>query len=388
MSDPASWLNSDDIRAAAQRRLPKGLFEFIDRGAEDELALRLNRAAIQRVKLRSSVLRDVSQRSTASTLLGNSLSMPVVIAPTGPAGQVWYRGEIAMARAAAEAGIPFTVSTASTTRLETIREVGGGRQWFQLYIWPDRAMSDEVVSRARESGYDALVVTADSVVATNRPFNVRNGFTLPLRLNLRNCLDVIGHPRWLLEVIGRYIATTGMPRYENYPGHVKARMTAQPIADAMAKNDSITWEDLRRLRNDWPGQLIVKGILNPEDAVQAMHCGADGIVVSNHGGIVFDSSVAPIDALPAIANAIDGRIAVLVDSGFRRGSEVVKAIALGADAVMLGRVPLYALAAAGQAGAARALTIIQAEILHTLALLGCKSIDEVGPQHARCSIGA
>ena len=388
MSDPASWLNSDDIRAAAQRRLPKGLFEFIDRGAEDELALRLNRAAIQRVKLRSSVLRDVSQRSTASTLLGNSLSMPVVIAPTGPAGQVWYRGEIAMARAAAEAGIPFTVSTASTTRLETIREVGGGRQWFQLYIWPDRAMSDEVVSRARESGYDALVVTADSVVATNRPFNVRNGFTLPLRLNLRNCLDVIGHPRWLLEVIGRYIATTGMPRYENYPGHGKARMTAPPIADAWAKNDSITWEDLRRLRNDWPGQLIVKGILNPEDAVQAMHCGADGIVVSNHGGIVFDSSVAPIDALPAIANAIDGRIAVLVDSGFRRGSEVVKAIALGADAVMLGRVPLYALAAAGQAGAARALTIIQAEILHTLALLGCKSIDEVGPQHARCSIGA
>jgi len=388
MSDPASWLNSDDIRAAAQRRLPKGLFEFIDRGAEDELALRLNREAIQRVKLRSSVLRDVSQRSTASTLLGHSLSMPVVIAPTGPAGQVWYRGEIAMARAAAEAGIPFTVSTASTTRLETIREVGGGRQWFQLYVWPDRAMSDEVVSRARESGYDALVVTADSVVATNRPFNVRNGFTLPLRLNLRNCLDVIGHPRWLLGVIGRYISTTGMPRYENYPGHVKARMTAQPIADAMAKNDSITWEDLRRLRNDWPGQLIVKGILNPEDAVQAMHCGADGIIVSNHGGIVFDSSVAPIDALPAIANAIDGRIAVLVDSGFRRGSEVVKAIALGADAVMLGRVPLYALAAAGQEGAARALTIIQAEILHTLALLGCKSIDEVGPQHAQWSISA
>ncbi len=382
MTDTNRWRNSDDLREAARRRLPDGLFQFIDRGSEDEFALRNNREALQRLRLRSRILRDVSGRGTASSLLGLPVSMPVVVAPTGPAGQVWWRGEIAMARAAQEAGIPCTVSTASTTPLEAIRaQGGGGRQWFQLYMWPDRQMSYEVVDRAQQAGYEALVVTVDSMVERNRPFEARTGFAPPVRLNRRNAWDILTHPRWLLGVMGRYWVDKGMPRYENLPGTVKPKVTSHPRPAGMPKNDSLVWDDLSRLRERWRGPLLVKGITHADDALRALDCGAQGVVVSNHGAVVFDSAVATIDVLPEVVAAVGGRMAVLVDSGFRRGSEVVKALALGADAVMLGRVPLYGLAAAGQPGAKRALDIIQSEILHTLAMVGCTSVDELGAQH-------
>ena len=381
MCNVARCLNIADLRTVAKRRLPRGLFEFIDRGSEDEVALRNNRESLDRIKLRPRVLVDVSRRQQDITLFGQRQSMPLIIAPTGPAGQVWYRGEIALARAASAAGIPFTLSTAATTPMETVIEEGGGSQWFQLYMWPDEEMSFDLVRRADRAGFGALVLTLDSIVPTNREFNVRNGFTIPLRLNARNTADIVTHPRWLFGVIMRYLLTTGMPRYENYPTEVKAKLTALPLAASMAKNDSLTWDHLKRIRELWPRRLIVKGILDARDAHMAVACGADGIVVSNHGGVVCDSAMAPIDALPSIVEAVGSRTTIIIDSGYRRGSDVVKALALGADAVMIGRATLYGTAAGGQAGATRAIEILRNEIDRMLAILGCAAIGDLRSDH-------
>nr|WP_206668175.1 alpha-hydroxy acid oxidase [Pseudomonas caspiana] len=374
MSSPGKWQDYDDIFAAARKRMPHGFFAYMDHGCGEDLALTNNRESLRKIRLRSRVLRDVSARTTATTLFGISQSMPVVIAPTGPAGMVWLDGEVALARAAADAGIPFTVSTAATTPLEVIRRSGGGRQWFQLYMWPDREQSYEVVARAAHAGYDALVVTVDSMVPRNRPIEARSGF-VPFQWRPRNLLDVIMHPRWMFGSPIRQLLSGGMVRYENFPGFEKAKVTQLP---RVMKNDTVTWTDLEHLRERWRGTLIVKGITHPADAEKAVACGVDGIVISNHGGVVLDAAPAPIDLLPGIAQAVGGKTTILIDSGFRRGIDVVKALALGADAVMLGRMPLYALAAAGQVGASRALEILQQEILHTLAMTGCINPDEVG----------
>jgi isopentenyl diphosphate isomerase/L-lactate dehydrogenase-like FMN-dependent dehydrogenase len=364
---PAQWLNADDVRDAARRRLPRGLYELIVRGAEAEVAVAHNRDALQRWKLRTRVLRDVSQRSTECVLFGRTLAMPVVIAPTGPAGLVWYQGETEMARAAQSSGVPFTLSTAASNPLERVRADGGGQQWFQLYVGPDRDASFALVDRARDAGYEALVLTVDAVVPYNRPFGRRNGFSMPIRLNPRNGLDVALHPRWLLGVIGRYVATTGFPSFPNYPGYA--------TNGRMDKCERLNWQDVAALRQRWSGPLLLKGITTAADAEQAVRCGVDGVVVSNHAGMAFDSAMAPIDVLEEVVAAVAGRAQVLVDSGFTRGSDVVKALCLGADAVMVGRLPLLGLAGAGRAGAARALELLQAEISHTLAVMGCTDID-------------
>jgi isopentenyl diphosphate isomerase/L-lactate dehydrogenase-like FMN-dependent dehydrogenase len=217
-------------------------------------------------------------------------------------------------------------------------------------------------------------VTVDSPVFSNREYNLRNNFTMPMSYTVRNVTDVLTHPRWLAGVLMRYLLTTGMPRYENYPSDVKARITAQPMGRALKLNDSLTWDDVRVLRKLWPRTLIVKGILHPQDAVLAADCGADGVILSNHGGRVMDGAMAPIDALPEVVAAVGKRITVLVDSGFRRGSDVIKALALGANGVLIGRSSLYGAAAAGEAGAARAITIFREEIDRVLALLGCGSV--------------
>lgn len=372
--DTLGAFNVADLREIAQRRLPKGIFEFVDRGAEDELSLRDNRAAFERIRLRPRVLVDVSQRSQEITLLGHRQKMPIAIAPTGAAGIMWHEGEIALARAAARAGIPFTLATGSLTAMEKVAERAGGRLWFQLYMYADRSLSYQLVERAKSAGLDGLVVTVDSPVFSNREYNLRNGFTIPLSYTPRNVADVLRHPRWLAGVLMRYLLGTGMPRYENYPDAVKNSITARPMGRALKLNDSLTWDDVRVLRKLWPRTLMVKGILRPQDAALAADCGADAVIVSNHGGRVVDGAIAPIEALPAIVEAVGGRIPVLVDSGFRRGTDVVKALALGANAVLIGRATLYGTAAAGEAGAARAITILREEIDRTLALLGCSSI--------------
>jgi len=372
--DTVGAFNVADLREIAQRRLPRGIFEFVDRGAEDELSLRNNRAAFERIRLRPRVLVDVSQRSQEITLLGHRQKMPIAIAPTGAAGIMWHEGEIALARAAARAGIPFTLATGSLTAMERVVERAGGRLWFQLYMYADRSLSYQLVERAKTAGLDGLVVTVDSPVFSNREYNLRNGFTIPLSYTPRNVADVLRHPRWLAGVLMRYLLSTGMPRYENYPDAVKNSITARPMGRALKLNDSLTWDDVRVLRKLWPRTLMVKGILRPQDAARAADCGADAVIVSNHGGRVVDGAIAPVEVLPAIVEAVGGRIPVMVDSGFRRGTDIVKALALGANAVLIGRATLYGTAAAGEAGAARAITILREEIDRTLALLGCSSI--------------
>ena len=377
----AGAYNIEDLREIARRRVPKGMFEFVDRGAEDEVALRNNRSAFERIRLKPRALVDVSLRSQEITLFGKPQKMPIAIAPTGSAGLMWHDGEIALARAAAAAGIPFTLATGSMTAMEAIAAQAGGRLWFQLYMWPDRSLSHKLVERASTAGFEALVVTVDGAVSGNREYNLRNGFTIPFTFTRRNVSDVLMHPEWLLGVLARYVFTTGMPRYENYPSEFKHRITAQPMGKGMLLNDSLTWDDLRVLRRMWPRTLIVKGILHPQDARLAADCGADGIVVSNHGGRNLDSSMAPIEVLPEIVDAVGKRITVIVDSGFRRGSDVVKALALGARAVLIGRPTLYGTAAGGEAGAARAIAIFREEIDRMLALLGCPGIAALNREY-------
>lgn len=363
-----------DLREMARKRLPKGIFEFMDRGNGDEVALANNRAAFERVKFNPHVLVDTSHRSLAIELFGKRQKMPLVIAPTGSAGLTWHEGEIALARAAKAAGIPFTLATGSMTSLEKVAEHAGGNLWFQVYMWPDRSMSHKLVERAKAAGYEALVVTVDTPVTPGREYNLRNGVTVPFRFTRRNVTHVMLRPRWVFTVLLRYLLTTGMPRYENYPTDVKSRITALPMGRSMMVTDSLTWDDLKELRRIWPHPLLVKGILRPQDALRAAECGADGIIVSNHGGRAVDSTPAPIEALPHIVDAVGGRIAVIVDSGFRRGADVVKALALGARAVMIGRATLYGTTIAGEAGAARAIEIYRDEIDRMLALIGCPDV--------------
>lgn len=380
MAGLSTAYNIADLCEIAKRRLPKGLFEFVDRGTEDEVSLRNNRAVFERIRLKPRTLVDVSGRSQEITLFGNKHKMPLVIAPTGIAGLLWHEGEIALARAAAGAGIPFTLATGSMTAMEKVAEQAGGELWFQLYMWPDRSLSHKLVERARACGFKALVVTVDGVVSGNREYNLRNGFTIPFSFTRKNITDVLMHPRWLLNVLARYVFTTGMPRYENYPSEIKYKVTARPMGRSQMRNDSLNWEDLKDLRKMWPHKLIVKGILHPRDAIMAADCGADGVALSNHGGRNLDSAISPIEVLPEVADAVGKRIAVLVDSGFRRGSDVVKALALGAHAVQIGRPTLYGIAAGGEPGAQHTLAIFREEIDRVMALLGCRSVADLNPE--------
>ena len=376
-----------DLRELARRRLPKGVFEFMDRGNGDEVALANNRAAFERFKLVPHALVDTSRRSQEITLFGNRHKMPIAIAPTGSAGLNWFHGEIALARAAAAAGIPFTLATGSMTAMETVAEQAGGTLWFQIYMWPDRSLSRGLVERAKAAGYQALVVTVDTPVPPGREYNLRNGMTVPFRFTRRNVTDVLLHPRWLATVLARYLLSSGMPRYENYPAQMKQRITSLPMGRSMVVTDSLTWEDLRALRRVWPHRLILKGILRAQDAVLAADCGADGVIVSNHGGRAVDSTMAPIEVLPSVVEAAGKRLAVMVDSGFRRGADVVKALALGANAVLIGRAALYGTAVAGEAGAARAIEIYRDEIDRILGLIGCPDVAQLDREYLAPGIG-
>jgi isopentenyl diphosphate isomerase/L-lactate dehydrogenase-like FMN-dependent dehydrogenase len=379
--DTLGLYDTADLREAARRRLPHGLFEFMDRGNDDDVAMRDNRLALEAIKLVPRVLVDVSRRSQAITLFGKRHEMPIIVAPTGSAGLAWHEGELALARAAAAYGIPFTMAAGSMTKLERVAAEAGGTLWFQFYMWPERSLSHQLIARARDAGFEALVFTVDTPVAPGREYNLRNGFTVPFRMTRRNVLDVLGHPRWFCGVLLRYLLTTGMPRYENFPAHTQTRITALPMGRSTALNATVTWNDVRELRKLWPGKLVVKGIQHARDAVLAADSGADAVVLSNHGGRVLDSSPATMFSLPRVVEAVGKRITVIVDSGFRRGSDVVKAMALGADAVMVGRAPLHGTASAGEAGARRALQIYRDEIDRVLGLIGCESVDQLGPEH-------
>ncbi|OUV72584.1 MAG: alpha-hydroxy-acid oxidizing enzyme [Flavobacteriales bacterium TMED123] len=374
--------NIADLREVAERRLPKGVFDYIDKGTEDMNSLGNNRKAMTDIKLLNKVVTDISDVQLDANIFGGPAAMPLAIAPTGTAGLAWFEGEFELAKAAAAAGVPFTLATGSNTPMEKLANEAGGRLWMQLYMWKEKHYSDELVRKAARNGFEALLWTVDIGHGANREHNLRNGFATPYVLNLKSVVDMLRHPTWLSTVMGRYFMNGGMPRHVNYPegyqmpitGNVSKMEDKKPTTK---RADQLSWDDVDRLRDIFPGKLLIKGIMRADDAEEAIEHGVDGIVVSNHGGRNMDSAPAPIQVLPDIVKAVDGRMAVIVDSGIRRGSDIVKCIALGADMVLAGRATLYGTAAGGEAGAVKAIDILKGEMKRTMAYIGTQRVSDI-----------
>lgn len=364
----------DSVRELARKRLPKGLFEFIDRGSDDELAILNNRAAFDRVKFRPRALVDVSGRSAETTVFGQTIGMPLAVAPTGAAGLIWHKGEMALARAAAAAKVPFTLATRSMSSMEDIASQAGGTLWLQLYTLRNRQECYDILARAHKAGFQGLVLTVDTPTNPSRDYNDRNGYSLPFKYTARGVIDILRHPRWFAGVIGKYWADGGLPRFENLPGR---RTINEGISPTQMLSDDLTWRDIEEYRKRWPGKLMVKGILHPEDAKRAAALGADAVIVSNHGGRNLDGSMAPLEALPDVVDAVGNRAEVFMDGGIRRGADIAKAIALGAKCVLIGRPTLYGTAVAGELGATHVLNNLRKEFLYTLATLGVPKVSEL-----------
>lgn len=371
--------NIADLEAAARRRLPRGLFDYVARGAEDDRTLTANRRGFEEIGLRPRILVDVSRRRLDTDILGRKHPLPLGIAPTGPPSFLWHRGELALARAAAALDIPLALSSAAAVPMEQVATAAGnGAKWYQLYMSGDRQSSLRLIDKVRRVGFDTLVLTVDSIVSPNREFALKSGYTVPSRVTPRIALEAIASPRWLAGTIGRYMLEGGLPTMVDYP----LPEPANPLKGGIPlKDDSINWETLAEIRKLWPGKLVVKGVLDPRDAIACADAGVDAVIVSNHGGLVLDGAMATIEALPAIAAAVGPRIEVYLDGGVRRGSDVVKALALGAKAVFLGRPLLFALAAFGEAGVVRALELLRDEIDRTMASMGCASLDQLNRDH-------
>lgn len=355
-------LNIPDLRKIARRRLPKVLFEYLDRGAEDEIGVRRNRAALDRLAFQPRVLRDVSKLDSSVELFGTRVPHPFGIGATAAASMFHYDGDVLLARAAKAAGVPFTISSGSLMPIERIAEVGG-RQWFQWYPWRNREASYCQVDKARELGCEALVLTVDTASQPNREYNIHNGFAWPVQLSLQVMLDAGRKPGWVFGVLLR-----------NY---LQGQMRSDTWESGGLGTDSFTWEELASLRKRWKGPLLLKGIVRPSEAVKAIETGCDGIIVSNHGGRNLDHASATMAALPGIVEALNGRGTVCFDSGIMRGSDIVKALAVGADFAFVGRAALFGLSAAGENGVARALELLGAETRRIMGFLGAASIEEV-----------
>jgi len=367
----------EDLRQLAKQRLPRAVFDFYDGAAEEEHTLRENRAAYSRHAFLPRYLVNVSQIATDVDLLGAPASLPLAIAPTGAIGFGWPRGDIAIARAAAAAGVPFTLSTSSTASIERLaRAVPDARLWFQSYVLRKREFTKGLIERARQAGYEALIITIDMPTGGKRERDMRNDFGLPFRLTPKNFIDFASKPTWAARLL-RY----GIPLTENLIGFTPDAVSTATIASSVGKSydPAFDWDGLKQIRDEWPGKMLVKGILHPADATRVADIGCDGLIVSNHGGRQLDGAIASLDALPAVADAVGDRISVILDGGIRRGADVIKALALGAKAVMIGRPTLYGVCAGGEAGAWRALQILQDEIERTMRLTGTCSVSDLGP---------
>ncbi|KHT15430.1 FMN-dependent L-lactate dehydrogenase LldD [Pectobacterium brasiliense] len=365
---------STDYRAAAQRKLPPFLFHYADGGAYGEHTLRRNTADLADIALRQRILKNVSDLSLETQLFGEKLAMPVVLAPVGLTGMYARRGEVQAARAAAKKGIPFTLSTVSVCPIEEVAPTIDRPLWFQLYVLKDRGFMRNVLERAQAAGIKTLVFTVDMPTPGARYRDAHSGMSGP-NASIRRVLQAMVHPQWAWDVglngkphdLGNVSAYRGTPTtLENYIGWLAENF-----------DSSISWQDLAWIREMWKGPMIIKGILDPEDAKEAVKFGADGIVVSNHGGRQLDGVLSTAHALPAIADAVKGDITILADSGIRTGLDVVRMIALGADGVMLGRAFVYALAAAGEAGVVNLLNLIEKEMRVAMTLTGAKSIADI-----------
>jgi len=369
-------INVEELRRIARRRLPHFAFEYVEGGAEDEITLRRNRELFERIAWLPRTLTGVGTPELSTEILGETCHLPLVIAPTGFNGMLWPQGDLMLAQAAADAGIPFTLSTVSNYPLARITEEVKQGIWFQLYPFKDPGSVDRLVDLAAEAGVRTLVVTSDVPVLGAREWDQRN-YRAPMKLGLVSMLDVLAHPGWLRRVM----IPRGAPRFENLkellpPGADSALAGVRFMGTQI--NSKLSWADMEHVRRRWQGKLVLKGILSVDDARRAAEIGADGIVLSNHGGRQLDSCVSGVELVPAVSAEVGGKLCLLVDGGFQRGSDVLKAIALGAHGVMIGRATLYGLAAGGRPGVTHALGLLRTEMERALTLLGCRNLGELG----------
>ena len=364
-----------DLRLLARRRAPRAVFDYTDGAAGEEIALRRSRQAFGRVEFRSRVLRDVSNVDTSTTILGRPSALPLVFAPTGFTRMMHTEGEPAVARVAARVGIPYALSTMGTTSIEGLAAAApAGRLWFQLYLWRDREASRDFVERARDAGYEALMLTVDTPVPGARLRDVRNGLTIPPSLSMRTVAEGVLHPAWWFDLLTtEALEFASLNRFEGTVAELVGRMF----------DPSITMADLSWLRAVWPGPLVVKGVQHVEDARAVVDAGADGVVVSNHGGRQLDRAPVPLEALADVVDAVGDRAEVYVDGGILSGSDLVAAVALGARAGLVGRAYLYGLMAGGERGVQRAADILLAEVTTTMALLGVTRVEDLCRDHVR-----
>jgi L-lactate dehydrogenase (cytochrome) len=367
--------NVDDLRKIAKRRLPRGVFDYIDGGAEDERTLAANQDAYARLTFRPRVLRDVGSVDPSTTLLGRPLAFPLVLAPTGFTRIADPEGELAVARAAERAGIPYSLSTMATRSIEEVAAVSAGRKWFQVYVWKDRGLVKDMIERAAHAGYEALVLTVDTAVLGRRERDVRRGFTLPPKIGLNTLIDGVLHPGWTWAFV-----RSDPIRFANVIGSsVGDGNTAVSLAAQVNSqfDRSLSWSDVEWMRSVWGGPIVIKGIQTVEDAVLAADAGVEAIALSNHGGRQLDSAPAPIDLVAPVADAVGDRLEIICDGGMRRGSDIVKAVCLGARACMAGRAYLYGLGAAGEQGVDFVLSGLHADMKRSMALMGATCVSDL-----------
>jgi (S)-mandelate dehydrogenase len=361
-------VNIDDLRGIARRRLPRFVFDYVDGGAEDERTLAANREAFARLRFRPRTLVDVAKRDLSGRLLGAPSALPAVVGPTGLNGLSWRDGDLALAKAASKAGLPFAMSTVSMSLVEDVAREAPGRLWLQAYVFRERPITEAIIRRALEAGFECVVLTSDFPVAGKRERDIRSGLLPRQRLTLATKLDMLMHPRWIARV------ATRRPRFVNVERELGPGRDVNAFVGHGMFDPSFRWDDLKRFRELWPRKLLLKGVLRADDAERALSAGVDGLVLSNHGGRQLDGAVSGMEALPEVARAVGGRTSILVDGGVRRGGDIAKAVALGAEGVLLGRAPVYGLAAGGEPGAARAIAILGDELDRTLALTGCPAV--------------
>jgi L-lactate dehydrogenase (cytochrome) len=365
----------DDLRELARRRVPRAFFEYAESGSYNEETLRANRADLERIKLRQRVLVDVDKRDLSTSIVGQKISLPLVLAPIGLCGMQRGDGEILAARAANAVGIPFTLSTMSVCSIEDVAQATGKPFWFQVYVIRDRGFIKELIARAGAAKCSALVLTVDLQVLGQRHRDVKNGLTVPPEIRIRNVLDIATKPAWALSILRGRRKTFG-----NLAGHVKGMDNVTSLSQWTNSqfDPTLNWKDVAWIKSLWPGKLILKGILDLDDARLAVKAGADAIVVSNHGGRQLDGSASSISMLPRIADAVGSDVEIMFDGGIRTGADLMRALALGASACMIGRPYVWGLGAAGEAGVARAIEILRTELDVTMALCGIKSVRDIG----------
>jgi (S)-mandelate dehydrogenase len=379
MSRTDSAINIDDLKRMAKRRLPKIMFDFIEGGADDEVGLRTNADAFRAMRLVPRYYIDTTGREQRARLLGRTYASPFGIAPTGMAGAFRRDAELFLAQTAADADIPYLMSGASNASMEQGAKLAPKNLWYQIYGAKDRSVAADLVKRAIDCGLTTIAVTCDVPVSSNRERNRRNGFVRPLRMTLPTILEAMLHPAWVID----YFRHGGLPMFANWQAYAPNNASAEDVADVFARQTpdaSQTWRDLEAIRHAWPGKLLLKGVMHPEDARLALEAGVDGLIVSNHGARQLDMMPSPLDMLPMIRAAVGPDVPLLLDSGVRRGSDIVAALCLGADFVLTGRATLYGATAGGLEGVKKAVAILQREIDLVLGQIGAVNLDALGPQ--------